>query len=490
MTISTTTATDRACPFVGPRPFRLGEPLFGRDREIPKLLDLLIAERIVLLFSPSGAGKTSLIQAGLIPVLREEGFYDLPIIRVKQPAPPDQESDVRQPANRYLRGTLASLESRRPEAPDDPPVHVADLDALKPALQRWADALQPKTDGRALRLVPIFDQFEELLTTDPTDHDAKEVFFDQLGAVLKDPGLWALFAIREEYVAALEPYLNRIPRRLASHFRLDLLDADAARQAFEKPFESQGVTVTPEAVNQLVTDLSRVRVQRPDGTAEVVPGPYVEPVHLQIVGLRLWNRLGGDSSFTRLDETKLAGTEDDADAALAGYYADTVRKLAEGSGISERTIRDWCETQLITEQGLRGQVLREPGQTRGLPESVISDLVGAHLVRAEERRGSIWYELAHDRLIEPVHQSNRLWREQHLHPALLRATDRDPARKPDSLLLRGRELADVEAWAKDNDALLGELERDYLRICREARSQRRRLCGLLGIAMIVAAVMG
>ena len=41
------------------------------------LLDLLIAERIVLLYSPSGAGKSSLIHAGLIPRLREVGFQVL-----------------------------------------------------------------------------------------------------------------------------------------------------------------------------------------------------------------------------------------------------------------------------------------------------------------------------------------------------------------------------------------------------------------------------
>ena len=59
-------------PYVGPRPFQTGETLYGRDREILELLDLLIAERIVLLYSPSGAGKTSLIQAGLLPKLEEE----------------------------------------------------------------------------------------------------------------------------------------------------------------------------------------------------------------------------------------------------------------------------------------------------------------------------------------------------------------------------------------------------------------------------------
>ena len=462
MTVSTTTATDRACPFVGPRPFRLGEPLFGRDREIPKLLDLLIAERIVLLFSPSGAGKTSLIQAGLIPALREEGFHDLPIIRVKQPTPSDREDATREPANRYLRGTLASLESRRPEAPDDPPVHVADLDALGPALQRWADALRPKTDGQAPKLVLIFDQFEELLTTDPTDRAAKEVFFDQLGAVLRDPGPWALFAMREEYAAALEPYLNRIPRRLASRFRLDLLDDSSAREAFKKPFESRNVAVAPEAATRLVDDLRRVHVQRPDGTSEVVLGPHVEPVHLQIVGLRLWNRYGSDPAFTRLDETHLSGTESGVDAALAGYYADTVLALAERFGVTERAIRDWCETQLITDQGLRGQVLRAPGSTRGLPEPVIEALRDAFLVRAEDRRGSTWYELAHDRLIEPVRKDNQKWRQQHLHPLLHLATDWDRAGRLDSLLLPASELKAVESWRRANDRFLTDAEREFL----------------------------
>ena len=47
---------------------------FGRDGELPELVDLLIAERIVLLFSPSGAGKTSLIQAALAAADGERGL--------------------------------------------------------------------------------------------------------------------------------------------------------------------------------------------------------------------------------------------------------------------------------------------------------------------------------------------------------------------------------------------------------------------------------
>src|SRR5512139_1071945 len=79
----------QACtnPYVGPRAFQTGEKLYGRDSEVQQLLDLLIAERIVLLYSPSGAGKSSLVQAGLIPCLRDEGFRVLPVTRVNLDPP-------------------------------------------------------------------------------------------------------------------------------------------------------------------------------------------------------------------------------------------------------------------------------------------------------------------------------------------------------------------------------------------------------------------
>ena len=76
-----------ANPYVGPRAFTAGERLFGRDRELADLVDLVIAERIVLLHAPSGAGKSSLLQAGLTPRLRAEGLVVLPVARVGLPPP-------------------------------------------------------------------------------------------------------------------------------------------------------------------------------------------------------------------------------------------------------------------------------------------------------------------------------------------------------------------------------------------------------------------
>src|SRR5580765_8193852 len=96
-------------PYVGPKPFEVGQPLFGRDREVSELRYLLTSERIVVLYSPSGAGKSSLVQAGLIPKVRER-FDVWGPSRVNQTPPPGTE-------NRYVWSTIAGLEKSSSVAP-------------------------------------------------------------------------------------------------------------------------------------------------------------------------------------------------------------------------------------------------------------------------------------------------------------------------------------------------------------------------------------
>ena len=61
-------------PYVGPRAFRKDELFFGREAETEGLLDKLLPSGVLLLHAPSGAGKTSLIQAAIVPELLNQGF--------------------------------------------------------------------------------------------------------------------------------------------------------------------------------------------------------------------------------------------------------------------------------------------------------------------------------------------------------------------------------------------------------------------------------
>lgn len=466
-------------PYVGPRPLELGERLWGRDEEVSALYFLLSAERIVLLHSPSGAGKSSLVQAGLIPRLREAFDVWRPT-RVNQE--PDVAAPVGRPLNRYVHSAILGFEEGIPPALRRPAAELAGLTLAEYAAGR------PKRPGAPPSSILIFDQFEEVLTVDPLALAAKRELFDQLGALLRDPHIWALFVLRDDYLAPLDPYANRVPTHLKNRFRIDLLGLAAAREAIVNPARPREFP----AADKLVHDLATMKVQQPDGAFVEQTGNHVEPVQLQVVCRRLWEAMPEDDPS--IDEADLERFGS-VDKALAGYYANAVEEIAVGDLGRERAIRDWVGERLITPGGIRGQVLRSARESEGLANDLIEQLRATHLVRAEKRAGATWYELAHDRLIKPVREDNAVWREEHLNTAQRRAALWESQSRPPGLLLEAEELEEAEAWAAAHEAELTAMERRYLAASAEAAAVARqkarqvRWIRTLGIAaMILAAV--
>jgi len=283
-------------PYVGPRAFQTGENLYGRNRDVLNLYYLLLSERVVLLFSPSGAGKTSLIQAGLIPRLKDK-FSFIPVIRVNQELPASLANGNK--INRYIISTLLSLEETLPEEERYPVVELAKLTLSDYLAQRFqARQVSANVDEQEQGYFEalIFDQFEEILTTAPNDYEGKREFFNQLGEALQDNKRWALFSAREDYIAAFESYQIALPTRFANRYRLDLLEADSALNAIQNPAREAGVEFRDGAARKVIDDLRRVQSQRLDGTLETELGRYVEPVQLQVVCFRLWNSLISDET--------------------------------------------------------------------------------------------------------------------------------------------------------------------------------------------------
>ncbi len=449
-------------PYVGPRSFQTGEKMYGRDMEIRKLLDLLIAERIMILHSPSGAGKSSLVQAGLIPRMENEGFYIFPTVRLNLDLPP---GDIdRSAANRYAFSVLMSLEEALDEDHKHPVEQLTGLTLADYLAQR-----EPSKDEPDSKLL-IFDQFEEILTVAPTDLESKKAFFNQVGTLLRNRKYWALFAIREDYIAALDPYVRPVPTRLSNRFRLDFLSAEASLQAIRKPAQTTGVTFQDEAVEKLVDDLRQVRIQQADGSMQVQSGPYVEPVQLQVVCYNLWQHLPPGTKEITLQQITDVG---DVDESLASYYAGKVYEAAQAYNLPERRVRDWFEHRLITKQGIRGLVQMGAEESEGLDNRAIRMLENDHLVRSEKRLGSTWFELAHDRLIDPVRKNNATWMLQNLNLLQRQAGLWAQQGRPDSLLLRGADLDTAGRWADENPYDLTEDESDFLTNSRAAEDHRK-----------------
>ena len=458
-------------PFVGPRSIETGQKIFGRDREIEQLYYLLSAERVVLLHSPSGAGKSSLIQAGLIPRLTQ--LFDVwgPARVNLQPLEGDAPG-----VSRYVRSANLGFEAQLPKKRQRARELISGM-----SLEEYFGS-RPRRPGASPNVVLIFDQFEEILTVDPLALQAKQEFFDQVGKLLQNPHIWALFALREDYLAPLDPYAERVPTHLTNRFRIDLLGRDAARQAISGIAHDGGRIFAPDAVVKLINDLATMQVQRPDGTFESQTGPYVEPLHLQVACRELWERLPETELTIDLDDIQSFGN---VTQALAEYYAKEVRGIAGGDTGTERAIREWVGQKLITPDGIRGQVMKGAGASEGLDNGLIERLVDSHLVRAEQRAGAVWYELSHDRLIEPVRSNNKEWFEEHLSKLQKTAAIWNSQGRPEGLLLLGAELARAKQWAGGEGVSLTDIEGRFLK-ASEAKQKAIRRVQLVTLAFGLA----
>lgn len=475
-------------PFVGPRPLERGEKIYGRDREIRDLDNLIAAERIVVLHAPSGAGKSSMIQAGLMPRLLAS-FDVWGATRVHQlPSIDGTAAGYIRNVNRYTLSAVQGLEQAVPERLRRSTGFLAGQ-----SLREYAEK-RPRRRSAPHNVLIIFDQFEEILTVDPLAEDAKRQFFSQLGELLRNRRFFALFSLREDYLAPLDPYAQEVPTHLGNRFRMDLLGLDGAREAIVRPAQAGGREFP--AADRLIQDLATTQVQQPDGSFAEETGRHVEPVQLQVVCYRLWDALPADQKTIQDHDLELFG---DVSQALGAYYADSVGRLAAGDDAHERRIRDWFNEKLITAGGIRGQVLRGAGESDGLDNETIEALLDTHLVRSEKRAGATWYELAHDRLIEPVKNDNAEWLTDHLSKAQQRAALWERQGRSPGLLLRDEELTAAERWAA-NAAAVTEVEQEYLAASREAQaaaererrqtSRIRRLAWVASLVGILALVAG
>jgi hypothetical protein len=495
-------------PYVGPRAYTEAEAprFYGRERESRDLLALVVRERLVLFYAQSGAGKSSLLHARLIPGLRQEGFDVLPVARVSGELPVGgSRTEIH---NVYVYNLILSLNQGLPEADQ-----VAASSLRNTSLLTYLTGEQPSTSpeeqaplstpqGAAVpapKMAPtvlIVDQFEEILTIHPERWRERRGLFEQLrDALERVPNLWLVLTLREDYVAPLEIYAELLPNRLRARFYMQRMMLEGALQAIEEPASSYGRPFAPGVAQTLVDNLSRVRVP---GEAEPQPGPYVEPVQLQVVCYQLWENM----------RSKPPGpiTEGDLplgyiDQALTRFYEDRLAEAladpaAQRAGVTERGLRNWFSNELITAGGIRDTVLRNEGtgRTGSVPNAAVDPLARKYLVRMEPRAGGIWVELVHDRFVAPILESNTTWSDRNSDPLTQAAQAWQDAGRDPAKLFMGSQLAAAAARLQARPHELGGLEREFVEEARKTETTRtvrrqRRVTLAVGALAVVFALL-
>jgi WD40 repeat protein len=453
-------------PYVGPRPFSEDEweRFFGRERQAVDLLSLVLADRLMLFFAPSGAGKSSLINARLRRDLEKRRFDVLPTARVSGEVP----ASVGQVDNIFIFDLISDLQ---PEQGDlSPFAHLT----LSDYLRMYRPPQRDETRDRLRPQVLIVDQFEEVFTSHPEAWDQRGAFFEQLRQAVEDEDsvLRVMLVMREEKVAALERYAHLLPSRLSTRFYMQRLDRNAALKAIERPAEEAGRPFAPEVARDLRDNLSLVWAR--DHERRQYPGEFVEPVQLQVVCWQLWEELRKypGERIERQHLEQIAGSGNLAqfvDSALARFYVDAIRATAAKTGVSEYRLRYWFEESLITEDRTRNQVYRGQDDTEGLQNDAVEALSARLLIHEEPRPAGTWYELVHDRLIGPIWDDNAAWREHNEIVPLVRKWELSHKR-PENLI-GGALLTKAE---KEDWGSLGEEVQAFITASRDEEARREQ----------------
>ena len=141
--------------YPGLRPFERSQSavFHGRRDDITRLSNLVMRERLVLLFAKSGMGKTSLLQAGCAPELERQDFVPI-FLRTERSDRP------------ILEGINEMLEK-------NPHVGGLDITGVRPGAYQtlWEKMKRLEFDLNGLPVTPVLvlDQFEEAFTLSHSD---------------------------------------------------------------------------------------------------------------------------------------------------------------------------------------------------------------------------------------------------------------------------------------------------------------------------------
>jgi HEAT repeat protein len=338
---------------------------FGREAASEALYQIVLKDRLTILHAKSGAGKTSLLNAGLSPRLIREGrlpvyarAYEDPVLAIKRAiAPPSlgpwPELLHKLTLHEFLGLTCAHLSRQTKE------------------------------------LVVILDQFEEFFIFWP-EQEHRQPFIDILADCYEDKSLplRLIVALRKDYYSDLADFQERIPAIFYNEYRLGTMTRREAQAAITGPVTELGRPVAYEQalLDMLLDDLARGGMELP---------------HLQIICTRLYGTLAeGETTITLTSYEKLGWAE----GVLGGYLNSVLDRLPGRRRTIAREVLKELVSSEATKRVLSYDTLAARVEAEGneLVDGVLTWLVDARLLRRDEVAGEITYEMAHEYLIEEI----------------------------------------------------------------------------------------
>ncbi|MGW2860472.1 nSTAND1 domain-containing NTPase [Streptomyces sp. NPDC001205] len=462
------------CPYRGLASYREQDArwFFGRERSTKALVAQLRAVEktggLVMLVGASGAGKSSLLNAGLVPTLQNGAL--------------DEDGRARK-ALQLVPGVdpLAELTRQIPElapvvsAAADPAANepgtvvslTADPAAKEPGTARFGHAVREAVSAWARREpassappVVIVDQFEETFTL-CSDEANKRTFIQVLHAACTPAGpdeaapVLVVLGVRADFYEQCLAHPELADALQHRHMVLGPLTAAELREAVTGPAKAVGMELEPGLTELIVREVS---ADGPRGAQNAGALPL-----LSHALLATWQR-------RKAGKLTLAGYR--AAGGIQGAVAATAERAWSSLDPAARTaarllllrlVRLGEDTQATRRRGTRRQLSEESADSDKTEES-LEALVRARLVTLDAES----VEITHEALL---HAWPRLrdWIDEDRAGNLLRQRLEEDGRtweesnRDASLLYRGSRLEQADSWAKSaGDTFLARAAVEFL----------------------------
>ncbi|GEM_PF-1550492 len=446
--------------YPGVRPFTRSEKniYFGREQDAQKLFDLLMLEKIVVLFAKSGRGKSSLINAAIVPLLddADNSKFNYTPVEIRL-------SEVKGDLSSPIEKIIARLKEIAPVPEHPHPV----LDRFVYPYKLWhhfkkIQLTQPR------KFLLIFDQFEEFFNNPPSvqerfKKELAELLYTNVPNVIREHvdqltheeydmlsepvDVHVLFSIRSDRLSSMHALTDVLPHLLKNRFEIHSLSVEQARQAIVKPaaienasFATHSFTYDEEALQAILSQFASAA----DGEAI-----SVEPFHLQIIcqacEVKIEQKLLHHEKDLEVNRSDLPSF----DNLYGDYYKRQIEKLP--LHLREKA-QQLLENNLIHEIGRSNEYRRIPVDKDVLlselininaPPEILDMLEQAFLIRREQNSvGGYSYEIAHDTILDPIVNIKK------------QKQQRDNERKMAQLIMEKRRIERERIYGRTTLALL------------------------------------
>ena len=433
---------DNIYRYMGVKPFEASNRaiFYGRDTDIESLYNLILSEKLVVLFGKSGYGKSSLLNAGVLPLFRkganhvdvdDENAYNATIIEVR--------------LGTYVEGTtLSPLETTQAKLFEKCPITEGGNflnpfynSEVSPSL--WYHFKQHQKASEGGRFIVVFDQFEEffkypLPLQERFKRELAELLYSDIPQVIRKRlselpladkqqlaqtmEVKAVFGIRADRMSFLDSMKSALPAILHKRYELRPLTPAQAREAIVKPsgmtavdLNSKGMKdvafITPPfefteaALAKVIKELSSER------TGLTATG--IEAFQLQILCQYIESQVESEKIID-IDGNGMPDVTPDDLPDMSNLYESYYRRQLDKLDPSvKRTAQLVLENGLLSEDPKTGDGRRMSVDSQLLKsqfsvnDALLRELENTYLVRKEPNSvGGESLEISHDTLIAPM----------------------------------------------------------------------------------------